>query len=83
MNVRMRAILHIRKSILDVNQSELATIAGATQATVSRWESGELSPDLTQLGAIRDEVKKRGHEWDDAWFFEPPAQPEPVSEKAA
>lgn len=78
MNSRMNAVLHLRKQVLGINQSALAAIAGATQATVSRWETGELSPDLNQLSAIREEVKRRGLEWDDAWFFETP-----IAERAA
>lgn len=73
MNRRMNTVAHIRKTILGINQSALAAIAGATQATVSRWETGELSPDLSQLSAIREEVKRRGLQWNDAWFFEAPA----------
>ena len=62
----------IRKSIFDVSQAELAAIAGTTQATVSRWESGELHPDRDQLARIREAAKVRGLRWDDAWFFEAP-----------
>lgn len=69
----MNAVAHIRKNILGVNQAALATIAGVTQATVSRWESGELSPDLSQLSSIRREVLSRGLTWSDAWLFETPA----------
>jgi len=68
----MQTIQHVRKSVLGLNQADFASIAKTTQATVSRWENGELSPDLTQLSAIRDEVKRRGLEWDDLWFFEAP-----------
>lgn len=66
----MRPIEHIRKAVLDVSQVEFAAIAETTQATVSRWESGQLDPDLTELGRIRDAVKARGLPWDDRWFFE-------------
>lgn len=51
---------------------ELATIASTTQATVSRWEKGELSPDLDQLAAIRAAVIERKLKWNDAWFFSVP-----------
>lgn len=54
----------IRKNVLDVSQAELAAIAGTTQATVSRWEKGELQPDRIHLGRIRDAVKDRGIAWD-------------------
>lgn len=72
----------IRKSVLDISQAELAAIAGTTQATVSRWEKGELQPDRAQLARIREAAKSRGLAWDDAWFFEmplPSPEPERVS----
>lgn len=72
MNACMNAVLHIRKNVLGINQSAFALIAGAAQATVSRWENGELSPDLQQLTAIRAEVLRRGLEWNDAWLFNVP-----------
>lgn len=75
----MHAVAHIRKNVLGINQAALAAIAGVTQATVSRWERGELSPDLQQLAAIRAEVKNRRLKWDDAWLFEIPAPKELAS----
>ena len=63
----------IRKSILNVSQAELAAIAGTTQATISRWESGELHPDRSQMARIREAAMQRGRPWDDTWFFEAPA----------
>jgi hypothetical protein len=76
----MHPIEHIRKRVLGLNQAAFAVIAGVTQATVSRWESGELEPGREELGRIRDEARARGIAWDDRWFFEPPnasAAPEP------
>jgi predicted transcriptional regulator len=70
----MNTIQHIRKRVLDVSQSGLAEIAGTTQASVSRWEAGELQPDLEHLRAIRDAVRKKGVVWDDAWFFDAPKE---------
>ncbi len=68
----MSTVVHLRKAVLKISQAELAEIAKTTQASVSRWENGELSPDLSQLTLIRDEVIKRGLAWDDTWFFEAP-----------
>lgn len=68
----MNAVAHVRKSVLKASQMELATIASTTQATVSRWEKGELSPDLDQLAAIRAAVIERKLKWNDAWFFSVP-----------
>lgn len=70
----MNTVLHLRKNILKLSQAELAEVAKTTQATVSRWENGELSPDLDQLTRLREEVLARRLTWDDSWFFEAPAQ---------
>lgn len=66
----MSPLLHIRRDVLKVSQSEMGEIAGASQATVSRWEAGTLEPDRTQLARIRGEVKRRKLRWKDAWLFE-------------
>lgn len=68
----MNAIAHIRQEILKVPQSVLADITGTTQATVSRWENGELHPDIEQMAAIRRAAIDSGVSWDDRWFFETP-----------
>lgn len=72
----MNTVLHLRKNILKLSQAELAEVAKTTQATVSRWENGELSPDLDQLTRLRQEVLSRELTWDDAWFFEAPTHGE-------
>lgn len=64
---------HIRTRVFRVTQHEMAAIVGTTQASVSRWEKGQLSPDLAQLGRIREAAAKRGLPWDDSWIFEVPA----------
>lgn len=60
----------IRKNILNLNQVEMAALVGCAQATVSRWETGELEPDRQQMAKIREEAVKRGIPWSDTWFFE-------------
>ena len=65
-------LLHIRKSILQVTQTEMANVAGVKQATVSRWETGHLEPSRQEMSAIRDEVRRRGIDWDDRWLFDNP-----------
>lgn len=70
----MGIVEHIRKEILEMSQSSFAAIANVNQATVSRWERGELSPDLDQLGAIRAEVLKRDLPWNDGWLFDVPSR---------
>ena len=77
----MNTILHIRKNVIEVSQTTLAAIAGTNQATVSRWERGELFPNLEQMRAIRSAVLDSGGDWDDRWFFEVPDAG--VSETAA
>lgn len=68
-------MLHIRRDIFRVTQAEMAAIAGARQATVSRWESGSLSPDITHLHRIREAAIARALDWNDSCFFIIP-QPE-------
>jgi DNA-binding transcriptional regulator YiaG len=67
----MNPLLHIRKDVLKLSQQEMAALTDTTQATVSRWERGELEPSRDQLKAIRAKAFAEGLEWDDAWFFAP------------
>lgn len=69
----MRPIEHIRKNVFEVSQSVFAEIAGTTQASVSRWETGEQEPGLEEMARIRAAARKRRIEWDDRWFFDAPA----------
>ena len=71
----MSAIVHIRKSVFDVSQAQFARIAGTTQGSVSRWERGEQEPGHSEMERIRAEAMRRGLDWDDRWFFEPPVTP--------
>lgn len=50
--VVMSPIEHIRKAILGLSQAQLAAIAGVKQSTVSRWEKGELSPSIREVGRV-------------------------------
>jgi transcriptional regulator with XRE-family HTH domain len=68
----MSAIAHIRKKVLGVSQAAIAEMTGVTQATVSRWEKGELSPNLRELAILREAARAKGGDWEDSWFFEPP-----------
>ncbi|KFB10365.1 helix-turn-helix domain-containing protein [Nitratireductor basaltis] len=68
----MSTIKFIRKELLGVSQSHMAVIAETNQATVSRWENGDSSPNLEQLGKIRAAVKAAGKDWKDEWFFQSP-----------
>lgn len=73
-------MLHIRKELLKLTQSEMAVVTGVSQATVSRWETGELEPSRSELARIRDEAMRRNITWNDSLFFAPSA---PSNEVAA
>lgn len=75
----MSSIAHIRKSVFRISQAEFGAIAGTTQTSVSRWENGEMQPGLTEMALIRAEAQRRGHEWDDRWFFEAPASEQAIA----
>jgi DNA-binding transcriptional regulator YiaG len=75
----MSTIHHIRNNVLKATQAEMAAITGVTQATVSRWEKGIHEPSRNELAMIRDEIIRRGLEWDDSLFFDAPTKhPEPA-----
>lgn len=71
----MNAIRHIRTKVFKVKQAEFASIAGVTQATVSRWEAvkNPATPSLDEMARIREAAFKRRHRWSDRLFFETPA----------
>jgi len=69
----MNALKNIRKNVFAVTQAEFATVAGVTQATVSRWENG-VAPSLDDMRAIRTAAEERGVVWDDRYFFEAPSE---------
>lgn len=49
----MTPFKHLRKEVLKVTQQEIAEVTATTQATVSRWEKGDLFPNAKQLAALR------------------------------
>jgi predicted transcriptional regulator len=65
----MEPLRLIRAEIFGLSQVEFAEIAGVSQATVSRWETGELTPGLNELRRIREAAICRGLPWNDAVFF--------------
>jgi transcriptional regulator with XRE-family HTH domain len=69
----MKPVEHIRKSVFGLSQEAFAEVAGVSQPTVSRWETGEFEPNRDELQRIRDAARGRGIEWDDRWFCEAPA----------
>jgi transcriptional regulator with XRE-family HTH domain len=66
----MNTMARIRKQLFRETQSAFGAIARTSQATVSRWETGELDPTLDQLCRIRAEARRRRLPWKDAWFFQ-------------
>lgn len=76
----MKPLEHIRKNLFSVSQAAFSEIAGVTQATVSRWESGELEPGRAEMAAIREEAMRRNISWDDRFFFDAAA---PTPERAS
>jgi transcriptional regulator with XRE-family HTH domain len=72
----MTPMLYIRRDVLKLSQVEMAEIAGVSQSTVSRWESG-VAPSLGELALIRAEALRRKVEWRDSMFFEPPPDASP------
>jgi DNA-binding transcriptional regulator YiaG len=71
----MLPISHIRNSIFQVTQAEFAALAGTSQATVSRWEKGELMPNSANLDRIRQAAQANNIAWNDSWFFVTPEAP--------
>ena len=67
-------IVFIRKSVCRMTQAKFAELAGVAQGTVSKWESGTLSPSLVDLTKIRERVQHAGYAWSDSWLFECPTQ---------
>lgn len=66
----------IRLHIFKIGQAEMAGIAGVSQATVSRWETGELEPGREQMAAIRAAAAERATIWRDEWFFDASSIPQ-------
>lgn len=68
----MNPLLYIRKSLFELTQVEFAALVGTSQATVSKWEAGELEPDRAHMDRIRRAAARRRLDWDDRLFFEVP-----------
>jgi transcriptional regulator with XRE-family HTH domain len=73
----MNPILHVRKVRLGLSQAEFGAIAGVSQGTVSKWESGGGSPSRDELARVRNFAIEKGVAWDDSWFFDAPAEARP------
>lgn len=77
----MNPMHHIRTSVLGISQKAMAEIVGRDQATVSRWERGELEPSRDDMERVRNFARSKGR-WSDKLFFEVP-QPNPRPRRAA
>lgn len=69
----MNPIRYIRTEVFKLKQAEFAAVAGVKQSTVSRWENGG-EPSLEEMRAIRQAALDRKIKWNDAWFFNAPAE---------
>lgn len=50
----LKNTLRTRRQELGLMQSQLADLVGVTQQTISRWESGEVTPPPKRLGRIAE-----------------------------
>jgi len=75
MLMRMNNVRRIRKTLFRVSQAKFGEIAGVTQATVSRWETGILAPSLLELDRIRASARQKGLKLKAEDFFAPIAKP--------
>ncbi|KAA0572241.1 helix-turn-helix domain-containing protein [Azospirillum sp. B21] len=72
--VHMNPMHHIRTSVLKISQKAMAEITGRDQATVSRWERGELEPSRDDMERVRNFARSLKRRWDDKLFFEAPPE---------
>ncbi len=69
--------LRIIRDKLNITQTELASLMGTTQATVSRMEAGQWEPSASQVQAVLAESGRRGVELSIDDFVAPAASPTP------
>lgn len=63
-------LLDIRLHVFGMNQMQFAKLVKVSQSTVSRWETLQLDPKLTEMRKIRKEALRQGLDWRDSWFFD-------------
>lgn len=69
----MTKLKAIRKNVFGMKQVDFSGLVGVSQQAYSTAEKKDAMPHWYQV-AIREAAKKRGIEWDDRWFFEPPLE---------
>jgi|SRR5215216_1377948 len=57
---------HIRTNLFGVTQDVIAAISGASISRVSRWETGDQEPGLTEVHRLRQFAIAHGIPWDDS-----------------
>jgi transcriptional regulator with XRE-family HTH domain len=68
----MNALLFIRKHVLRTLQGDIAAITQVAPSTVSRWEAGQIQPNLDEIARLREACLHRVGAWDEDWLFDPP-----------
>jgi DNA-binding transcriptional regulator YiaG len=63
------AMKKLRIEVFGATMEVIASIAGTTPPTVSRWESGELDPGLAEIKRLRDYASRNGLVWKDSAIF--------------
>jgi len=73
----MSTPLRIIRDKLNITQTELASLMGTTQATVSRMEAGQWEPSASQVQAVLAESSRQGVDLSIDDFVAPEASPSP------
>ena len=79
----MNTVRYIRDKVFKLTQAPFAAIAGVSQATVSRWETGELEPNRDNMERIHRAAIERGLELDYTSFFNAPPENDAASDRGA
>jgi hypothetical protein len=63
------AMRRIRNEVFRTTQEVIGAIANVTGSKVSRWESGEIAPDLTEIAKLRAFAVQHQLRWRDEMIF--------------
>ncbi len=79
----MTTPLRVIREKLNITQTELASLMGTTQATVSRMEAGQWEPNASQVQAVLAESARLGVDLSVDDFVAPDTAPPPVNQPTA